>query len=225
MLVTPRSAFTSVHSPASVHMFRPSISAGSPFTITGGTWSPFTRLAPRIMTFLRGKMSELKKVSRCVWMSAWPRVHAGGLWVTDNLSDGASDDTNSVKHESFLWVHQWMVRGWLSACVHSLGDMHVFVLTQPYNTCHPSFHVSQGLPWLLQTHCCLFFKKDSGKMSEIGWITHLFCFAVLFNHVWHSKESYEWLTDERSIKWVNLGYTEQFLIKWGKQENPLIRLT
>lgn len=26
------------------------------------------------------------------------------------------------------------------------------------------FRLSQVLPWLLQTHCCLFFEKDSGKV-------------------------------------------------------------
>lgn len=35
-----------------------------------------------------------------------------------------------------------------------------------YYICHPSFHLSQVLPWLLQTHCCLFFEKDSGKRWE-----------------------------------------------------------
>ncbi|XP_031717358.1 discs large associated protein 2b isoform X4 [Anarrhichthys ocellatus] len=32
-----------------------------------------------------------------------------------------------------------------------------------YYICHPSFHLSQVLPWLLQTHCCLFFEKDSDQ--------------------------------------------------------------
>ena len=40
-----------------------------------------------------------------------------------------------------------------------------------YYICHPSFHLSQVLPWLLQTHCCLFFEKDPGKRRWVGVIT------------------------------------------------------
>ena len=39
-----------------------------------------------------------------------------------------------------------------------------------YYICHPSFHLSQVLPWLLQTHCCLFFEKDPGKRRRVGVI-------------------------------------------------------
>lgn len=45
-----------------------------------------------------------------------------------------------------------------SMCVCAWSDSAVL-----YYICHPSFHLSQVLPWLLQTHCCLFFEKDPGK--------------------------------------------------------------
>lgn len=32
------------------------------------------------------------------------------------------------------------------------------------------FRLSQVLPWLLQTHCCLFFEKDSGKVWGEGMV-------------------------------------------------------
>lgn len=50
---------------------------------------------------------------------------------------------------------------YLCVCVCAWSDSAVL-----YYICHPSFHLSQVLPWLLQTHCCLLFEKDSGKMWE-----------------------------------------------------------
>lgn len=152
------------HSAASVHMFRPSIAAGSRFPVTGGTWSPFTRLTPRIMTFWRGKMSDLKKVRRCV--DKWVTEGACSLLMAQFL-ERMNHFSGCISGWSVgYFIHRWY------ACVCS--DSALLHLSSIIFMCHRGYHGYYRLPAVFS------LRRTQVRCPRVDEWHYSFAFVVAF---------------------------------------------
>lgn len=128
------------------------------------------------------RVNQWRRAMHDVWVRI--RVHASRRRREGGGARGGRGRGICSRAEKSLWMegsHSFALKFLLSVkCPHvpivllpSIHSLSVCVWSDSavlYYICHPSFHLSQVLPWLLQTHCCLFFEKDSGKRWE-GWLS------------------------------------------------------
>lgn len=150
------------------------------------TWSEWQQKLPEVLQSMNDSLTQWschlgcffscsrqsKRTEWCMmcgWQSEYMCSGGGGRWEEVTVNGGDPQTSLPLWVSLSLSVDAHMFP--LCCCsplLHSVdicmcvwGDSAVL-----YYICHPSFHLSQVLPWLLQTHCCLFFEKDSGKRWE-----------------------------------------------------------